>query len=93
MGNNIQTLYSGYGQIWLMETWAQQGNQLYFISFLKRNILPSFGGSVVDAVVAEKGSVVGRVVELEFSTRTKIEIQEAFKIQAKTDDSKNDKLK
>ena len=52
-----------------METWAQQLNQLDFISFLERNILPNFGGSVV-----ENGSVVGRVVEVEFSTRTKIEI-------------------
>ena len=49
-----------------------------FISLLKRNNLPNFGESVVDAVVTEKGSVVGRVVELEFSTRKKIEIQEAF---------------
>jgi len=63
-----------------METWVQQSNQLGiinisfcqiadFILFLKRSILPNFGGSVVDAVITERGSVVGRVVELEFSTR------------------------
>ena len=62
-----------------METWEQQSKQLgildisfvelAFESFLKRNILPNFGGSVVNAVVTENGSVFGRVVELEFSTR------------------------
>ena len=53
-----------------------------FISLLKRNNLPNFGESVVDAVVTGKGCVVGRVAELEFSTRKKLRFRKHFsKIQ------------
>lgn len=72
LANNIQNLYPGRVQSDLVD-----GDLVTTVKparFLKRNILPNFGESVVDAIVAENGSVVGRVVEVEFSTRTKIEI-------------------